>query len=67
LELPLTTIHLKTTGNKNYSCGNWIMLFGNMSILSNGTIEEKRDLVKALDRQLYIKDRFISSSNNSNI
>jgi DNA invertase Pin-like site-specific DNA recombinase len=30
-------------------------------ILTNGTIQEKRDLVKALDRQLVIKNRFISS------
>ena len=30
-------------------------------ILINGTIQEKRDLVKALDRKLVIKNRFISS------
>jgi DNA invertase Pin-like site-specific DNA recombinase len=30
-------------------------------ILTNGTIQEKRDLVTALDRQLYIKNRFISA------
>lgn len=30
-------------------------------ILTSGTIQEKRDLVKALDRQLYIKNGFISS------
>lgn len=31
-------------------------------ILTSGTIQEKRDLVQALDRQLYIKDQFIGSS-----
>ena len=30
-------------------------------ILSNGTIQEKRDLVKALDRQLFIKNGYITS------
>lgn len=30
-------------------------------ILTNGTIQEKRDLVKALDRHLFIKNRFITS------
>lgn len=30
-------------------------------VLTNGTIEEKRDLVLALNRQLYIKNKFISS------
>lgn len=30
-------------------------------ILTNGTVQEKRDLVKALDRQLVIKNRFITS------
>lgn len=32
-------------------------------ILTSGTIQEKRDLVQALDRQLYIKNRFISTKN----
>lgn len=32
-------------------------------VLTNGTIQEKRDLVLALDRQLYIKNRFISATN----
>lgn len=31
-------------------------------ILTSGTTEEKRDLIRALDRKLYIKDRFITSS-----
>ncbi len=31
-------------------------------ILYNGTITEKRDLVIALGRQMYIKDKFIGSS-----
>ncbi|MGI8420357.1 MAG: hypothetical protein ACR2LN_07000 [Candidatus Levyibacteriota bacterium] len=31
-------------------------------ILTNGTIQEKRDLVTALDRHLYIKNRFITTS-----
>lgn len=35
-------------------------------ILTSGTIQEKRDLVLALDRQLYIKDRFISSKYQDN-
>jgi hypothetical protein len=31
-------------------------------ILTSVTIQEKRDLIKALDKQLYIKNRFISAS-----
>ena len=31
-------------------------------ILTNGTIQEKRDLVLALGRQMYIKNKFIGSS-----
>lgn len=35
-------------------------------ILTSGTIQEKRDLVLALDRQLCIKNQFISSGQHSN-
>lgn len=33
-------------------------------ILTSGTIQEKRDLVKSFDRQLYIKNRFISAKSH---
>lgn len=32
-------------------------------ILTSGTIQEKRDLIKALDKQLYIKNKFLTSIN----
>jgi len=35
-------------------------------IFANGTIQEKRDLVAALDRELYIKNRFISATSQEN-
>jgi len=31
-------------------------------ILSNGTVQEKRDLVLALGKQMYIKNRFLGAS-----